>query len=476
MSTTETVRTRIAPSPTGEYHVGHLRTCLYDYALARKTGGQFVIRIEDTDQKRFVPGAQERILQVIKDYGLSWDEGPDVGGPYAPYVQTQRLDTYKKYIQELVDKGFAYYCFCTQERLDEIRTIQKAAKKIPKYDRHCLSLTKEEINQKIKDGVPYVIRLKMPDNETIIFKDIIRGEIKFNTKELDDQVLVKSNGIPTYHFAVVVDDHLMNITHIFRGEEWISSTPKQILLYRYLGWDVPQFAHLTVLLDPGGTKKMSKRNGSVSARSFLDDGYLPDAVLNFLMLLGWNPGTDKEIFTLEEFVQEFSLEHLHKKSPVFDRKKLDYFNGLYIRQKSIEELKPYFKKFLPDATDEQIDVLVPVLKERLVKFSDLKEQVKFLFEDVEYNKDLLLKKGTSPELAIDMLTKSKDIINEFSDLSNKFLELIKNNNWNTGEFFMVFRVAICGSVFTPPVIECLPALGKNNALRKIDLAITKLSE
>ena len=469
-----TVRTRIAPSPTGEYHIGHLRTCLYDYALAKKNNGQFVIRIEDTDQKRLVLGAQERILKDIKDYGMTWDEGPDIGGPFGPYIQTERLNIYQKYIKELLDKGLAYYCFCTEERLTEMREIQKAAHQIPKYDRHCLNLSKEEINAKLEKGEPYVIRMRVPDNQTITFIDAIRGPIKINTKDIDDQVLVKSDGIPTYHFAVVVDDYLMKISHIFRGEEWITSTPKQILLYQAFNWEVPIFAHLTVLMDPSGHGKMSKRKGSVSARSFLDDGYLPEALLNFLMLLGWNPGTDKELFTLDEFVKEFSLDHLHKKSPIFDRKKLDYFNGLYIRQKSNEDLLPYFKKFLPLASDEQIKILIPVLKERLVKFSDLNEQVKFLFEDVDYDKELLLKKGTSPELASEMLNKVKELFSDFTNLHDRIMTLIKDNNWNTGEFFMVFRVAICGSAFTPPVVECLPALGKEGTIRKLDLALEKL--
>lgn len=467
-------RTRIAPSPTGEYHIGHMRTCLYNYALSRQSGGQFIIRIEDTDQKRLVIGAQERILEVIKDYGLSWDEGPDIGGPYAPYVQTQRLNIYQKYIKKLLDEGLAYYCFCSQERLDEIRDEQKKLKQIPKYDRHCLKLTPQEINKKIENGEPYVVRMKMPDNETISFTDSIRGQISFNTKDLDDQVLIKSNGIPTYHFAAVIDDMLMKVTHVLRGEEWISSTPKQILLYKYLQAPLPQFVHLTVLLDPRGGK-MSKRNGSVSARSFLDEGYLPEAMLNFLMLLGWNPGTDQEIFSLDEFIKNFSLDHLHKKSPVFDRKKLDYFNGLYIRQKSDEKLFPYFKKFLPEATDEQINILIPVLKERLIKFSDLPQTLNFLFEDIEYDKNLLLKKGTQPDTAADMLRQTKKLLSEnFSDLQARLMNLIEKNNWNVGEYFMVLRVAICGSAFTPPIVEILPALGLEKTLHKLDLALDKL--
>ncbi|MDD3003223.1 MAG: glutamate--tRNA ligase [Candidatus Shapirobacteria bacterium] len=471
------IRTRIAPSPTGELHIGTLRTLLYDYALAKKNHGQFIFRLEDTDQKRYVPGSEKRLMEVIKDYGLSWDEGPDIGGPYSPYVQTQRLDIYQKYIKELLDKGLAYFCFCTQERLDDLRATQKAQKQIPRYDQHCFHLSKEEIKKNLDNKVPYTIRMVIPKNETIVFEDLIRGKIKFNTNEVDDQVLIKSNGIPTYHFAAVVDDYLMKITHVFRGEEWLTSTPKHLLLYRAFGWEPPQFAHLTVLLNPDGKGKMSKRSGSTHARAFLDDGYLPEAMLNFLMLLGWNPGTEKEFFTLDEFVEAFSINHLHKKSPIFDRKKLDYFNGYYLRQKSDEQLFVLFKKFLPQASKDQIKILVPVLKERIVKLSDLPVQTKFLFENVDYDKELLLKKGTDSKLAIDMLQKTKELINkDFSNLSERILELIKNNNWNVGEFFMVFRVVICGTVFTPPVVECLPALGQEKTLEKINIAILKLTE
>lgn len=472
--TSTTVRTRMAPSPTGEMHIGTLRTGLYAYAIAKHSGGQFIMRIEDTDQKRLVVDSDKRLLQTFKDFGLNYDEGPDIGGPYGPYVQTQRLDIYQEYIQELLDKGYAYYCFCTEDRLKEVRDIQKAAKKIPKYDRHCLSLSKEEINQKIKAGTPYVVRLRLPDNQDVVFDDLIRGQIKFNTADLDDQVLIKSNGIPTYHFAVVVDDHLMNISHVVRAEEWISSTPKHILLYKYLGWEIPKYAHVTVLLDPSHPGKMSKRHGAVFAQQFLDDGYLPEALLNFLMLLGWNPGTNQELFTLDDFVKQFSIEHLHKKAAIFDRKKLDYFNGLYIRKLSDENFGKYFKKFLPQITDDQVKILTPVLKERVVKFGDLKDQLKFLFEDVIYDKELLLKKGTSPELARLMLEKSIELLNNFDNLSERLLKLVENNNWNTGEFFMVFRVAICGVAFTPPVVECLPALGQENTIRKLRLALSLL--
>jgi glutamyl-tRNA synthetase len=474
------VRTRMAPSPTGDIHIGTLRTGLYAYALAKQNNGQFILRIEDTDQKRLVEGAAARTLQVFKDYGLIYDEGPDVGGPYGPYVQTKRLEIYQKYIKELLDKGFAYYCFCTQESLDEMRALQKAAKKVPKYDRRCLALTPDEIKQKIKNGEKYVVRLKIPDNETIVFNDLIHGEIKFNSNDLDDQVLIKSNGIPTYHFAVVVDDHLMQVSHIIRSDEWISSTPKHIILYRYFGWNVPQIAHLTVLLDPSHPGKMSKRYGSVFARQFIDEGYLPEAMLNFLMLLGWNPGTDRELFTLEDFVSEFKIDHLHKKAAIFDRKKLDYFNGLYIRQKTNDQLFPYFKKFLPEASDDQIKDLIPVLKDRIVKFSDLPLALNFLFQDIDYSDSLLLQRQTTPALAKDMLTQARQLLEKipnynFQALQTGLMDLIKQNNWNIGQFFMVFRVAICGVTQTPPVVDCLPVLSREATIRKIDFAISKLS-
>ncbi len=481
MSDTKTVRTRMAPSPTGEYHIGHIRTLLYNFAFAKQNNGQFVIRIEDTDQKRLVPGAMERILEVIKDYGLSWDEGPDIGGPYAPYVQTERLEIYQKYIQELIDKGAAYYCFCTSERLEQMRETQKAAHQLPKYDRHCLNLSQEEIQKNLDNKVPYVIRLKMPQNETIVFEDLVRGQIKFNTNDVDDQVLVKSNGIPTYHLAAGVDDHLMQISHVLRGDEWISSVPKQFVMYRYLGWEMPKFAHLPVFLDPDGKGKMSKRHGTVSARSFLDDGYLPDALLNFLMLLGWNPGDEREIFSLDDFIKEFKIERLHTKQPIFDRKKLDYFNGLYIRQKTDQELFPYFQKFLPQASESTINILIPLLKERITKFSDLITITKYLFEDVDYDINLLLQKGVDKDLATSFVQKSIELIQSqenFSDttkLQEKFLNLIAENSWHTGKFFMVFRIALAGVPITPPILETIQIIGKEKAIARLQLALSKLS-
>ena len=432
------IKTRYAPSPTGEIHIGALRTLLYNYAFAKHNDGHFVLRIEDTDRKRYVEGAEKRILEDIKSYGLSWDEGP--------FVQTERLEIYNEYIQKLIEQGNAYYCFCSPDRLKELKS---------KYDRHCLKLTKEEIEEKLKNHEPHVIRLKMPDNEVITFKDAVRGDISFNTKDLDDQVLIKSDGIPTYHFAVVIDDHLMEITHVLRGDEWISSTPKQILLYRYLGWEPPIFAHLTALLDPSHKGKMSKRSGSVFARQFLDDGYLPQAVLNYLMLLGWNPGTEQELFTLKEFVKTFSFEHLHKSQPVFDPVKLKYFNGLYIRQKSDEELA----KLLPDYDSRYI----PLIKSRMETLNDVAELLEFTTKDIEPPKDLI---------NLEMLQGIKTILEttefNFDALQEKFLALVKEKGYKTGDFFMTLRVAICGKKITPPIVESMIILGKETCLRKIN--------
>ena len=432
------VKTRYAPSPTGEVHVGALRTILYNYAFAKHNNGKFILRIEDTDQKRLVAGAIERIQKDILDMGLQFDEGP--------FVQTERLDIYNEYIQKLIDSGHAYYCFCSQDRLKELKS---------KYDRHCLKLSKEEIEQKLKNNEAHVIRLKLPDNEVVTFKDAVRGDISFNTKDLDDQVLIKSDGIPTYHFAVVIDDHLMEITHVMRGDEWISSTPKQILLYRYLGWETPIFAHLTALLDPENKGKMSKRHGAVFVRQFLDEGYLPQALLNYLMLLGWNPGTEQEIFTLDDFISQFSLEKLHKSQPVFDPVKLRYFNGLYIRQKSDEELS----KLIPDYDSR----FIPLIKSRIEILKDVNELLEFTKTDVVPPKELI---DIEKIKEIKIILETTDFT--FDTLQEKFLSLIKEKNYKTGDFFMSLRVAICGKKITPPIVESMIILGKETCLRKIN--------
>ncbi len=376
------VRTRIAPSPTGEdIHIGNLYTALMNFAWAKKNHGEFIVRIEDTDRERYVEGAEERILDSLKAYGLKPDEGVAIGGPFAPYRQSERLETYDKYAQELIAKGKAYYCFCTKDRLDELRKKQIAEKKTPRYDKHCKGITDCEL--RIKNGESYVIRLDVPEGEVVTFYDLIRGEISFETSNIDDQVLIKSDGYPTYHMAVVVDDHLMKITHVIRAEEWISSTPKHILLYKAFGWDLPVFAHLPILRNPDKSK-LSKRKNPVWARWYLDEGFLPEAVLNYLALMGWSHPDEKEIFSLEEFVSLFDLKDIKPVGPVFDLVKLRWMNQQYIQNLSDEELAERLQKFSKIAADmdqQLLKQLVPLVKSRMEILKDFDGLVGIFIED-----------------------------------------------------------------------------------------------
>ncbi len=376
----------MAPSPTGEYHIGHIRTILYDIAFAKKHKGKFIIRIEDTDRGRYVEGAMDRILDVIKDYGFTWDEGPRVGGSYGPYIQSERLPIYKKYALELVDKKAAYYCFCTTERLEQMREEQKKRGiTSPKYDKFCLRLTQEEIEKNLKEEKPYVIRLNVVPDKIITFDDVVFGKISVNSNEIDDQILLKSDGFPTYHLAVVIDDHLMEITHILRGNDWLPSTPKHIILYDAFGWELPTYIHLPNLKELGSTKKLSKRFGPVSAREFLDAGYLPEAMINFLMFLGWNPGTEKEIYSFEEFVKDFDVHKIHKTDLVaFNREKLDWMNGYYIQNMPTEQLLERLKTFYNADEDMQkffhhnksyLLSLVELAKTRIKRLKEFKDIV-----------------------------------------------------------------------------------------------------
>ena len=332
------VRVRFAPSPTGYLHVGGLRTALYNYLFARKNNGKFILRIEDTDRNRYVEGAVEKLISSLKWCGLEYDEGPDVEGQYGPYMQSERLALYKQHAQQLVDAGKAYYCFCTPERLEALREDQQR-RKLPqaKYNKLCLSLSKKEIDEKLSSGIQHVIRLNVEPDQKIIFDDIIRGKIEFESNNVDDQVLIKGDGYPTYHLANVVDDHLMEISHVIRGEEWLSSTPKHVLLYNFFGWEKPHFAHLPLLLNPDRSK-LSKRQGDVAVEDYRDKGYLKDALVNFVALLGWNAGDDQEFYYIDELIQKFSLEKVNKSGAVFDLEKLNWLNAEHLRKKSNDEL------------------------------------------------------------------------------------------------------------------------------------------
>lgn len=378
---TTPVRTRIAPSPTGQdLHIGNIYTGLLNWAYAHKNGGKFIIRIEDTDRERYISGSEERILASLKKFGLNYDEGPDIGGPFAPYRQSARLSTYKSYVEELVEKGYAYYCFCTKERLDSLRQDQISKKIQTRYDRYCLkNVTDPE--KKITAGEKYVIRMKAPDNQDIVFQDVIRGEVKINSAELDDQVLLKSDGYPTYHLGVVVDDHIMEISHVIRAEEWISSTPKHILLYKFFGWNLPVFAHVPLLRNLDRSK-LSKRKNPVWASWYIENGYLPEAMLNFLALLGWSHPEEHEIFSMEEFISLFDLKDINPVGPVFDINKLQWMNGIYIRERlTFEELKnrlgDFYKedddirRFL-ESKDSDVDLIIELARTRMNTLAEFK--------------------------------------------------------------------------------------------------------
>lgn len=465
----------MAPSPTGEYHVGHIATLLKNYAFAKKNHGQFVIRIEDTDQERKVAGAVERILDVIRDYGLDWDEGPGKGGPYGPYVQSERLAIYREKALELVAKHKAYYCFCTKDRLESLRQHQREAKQLSQYDGHCRRLTPEEVQAKLATGESYVIRLAVPDHQEVKFHDLIRGEIVINSDEVDDQVLLKSDGFPTYHLAVIVDDYLMKITHIMRGEEWISSTPKHILLYEAFGWEPPVYAHIPVFLNPDGKGKMSKRKGTVSARSFLDQGYLPEAMLNFFMILGWAPHDQREILSLDEYVQEFDPQDISAKSVVFDLQKLRWLNGIYIRSLSLAVLIEKLQPFLPaDFPAEKTTQIVELVKERLEVLSDLDSLTEFFYRPISLDQTMLLKKGDQ-DLVGRQLSETVPVLKTLSAWTTPAIEqairsLQEQHDWKRSQYFMMIRVAITGRTATPPLFETMTVLGREETLERLTQA------
>ena len=478
------IRTRMAPSPTGEFHIGHLRTLLYDYALAKKSGGEFILRIEDTDQSRYVEGSVERMLKVIKDYGLAWDEGPEVGGPYEPYFQSQRLDIYKKYALELVEKGHAYYCFCDEQRLENMRNEQKENGLVSKYDKFCLNLSKEDIKRNLEMKKPYVIRLNVPSDETVEFEDTVLGKLSFPSNDIDDQILIKSDGFPTYHLAVVVDDYLMKITHILRGRDWLPSTPKHVLLYKYFGWEKPIFVHLPLLRESDSTRKLSKRYGSVSAHEFLQEGYLPEALLNFIMFLGWNPGTEREVYSLDDFVKDFSIEKIQKSEmAAFDRQKLLWFNGLYIRNLPLEDLwnrvlkwhEEYSEKLnLKNSTDARNLKILEIVRERMKKLSEFNDITFYFFEEPKIDKKTAEKFSDDSKRAHEIIDNFIEVYKNIpsekwnvSDLDAISHEKLAEFSYKPKEAFMTIRYITTGCESTPPLFDVLGLLGKEETLKRL---------
>ena len=503
------IRTRFAPSPTGYLHVGSLRTALYNYLFACHNGGSFILRIEDTDRSRYVEGSIENLIKILDLVGLEYDEGVILDnnrkiinkGNFGPYTQSRRLDIYKKHADELLKNDYAYFCFCSQERLEEMRKEQQERKLPPMYDGKCKSLDEKEIGEMIKKNVPRTIRLKVPKEGFIEFEDRIYGKIKIENKLIDDQVLVKSDGYPTYHLASVVDDHLMGISHVIRGEEWLPSTPKHILLYKAFGWKTPEFAHLPLLLNPDKSK-LSKRQGDVAVEEYFKKGYLPEALLNFVLLLGWNPKTEEEIFSLEEMTKRFDLSGVNKTGAVFNIEKLDWINGIYIRNTPTEKLAelcvPYLKKAgliekIPDtkyqisSTGEKIsfDYLKKVIaleQERMKKLSEIGELVKFIFVDrLEYKKELLVWKKMKPEevknnleLAYNELEKLDGKNFTKDNLEKVLRKSMEEKNIRTGELLWPLRVALTGLKGSPGPFEVAEVLGKKKVLKRIEEGIKKI--
>lgn len=476
------VRVRIAPSPTGYPHIGTIWQALVNFSFAKKHKGQFIVRIEDTDRERLVPDAEKKLFEALDWFGLTPNESPIHGGNYGPYRQSERLHLYKKYAQILVDKGCAYYCFCSQKRIDEVRKEMKKKGQPPMYDGYCRKINPQEAKKRVERGEKYVIRLKVPKNKTIIVDDLLRGKIKFNSNLVDDQILLKSDGYPTYQLAVVVDDYLMKISHMVRGEEWISSAPKPVLIYEFLGWQKPVFVHTPLLRNPDKSK-LSKRQGHASVSWYQKQGYLPEAILNFLALLGWSHPEEKTIFSLKEFIKYFDLKDLSPVGPVVDLKKLDYINGVYIRKTSNEKLlqliKPHLKVWKLEIGNWKLKKIIPLIKERIVKLTDANDLIDFFVKDIKYDSKLLFAKGGDKKLVKKQLSA---VVEELSTIKNWNLKnitksmqtLYEGNKWNRSQFFMALRVAVTGKTITPPLFESMEILGKKKTLQKIKTALKKL--
>jgi glutamyl-tRNA synthetase len=475
-------RVRFAPSPTGYLHVGGLRTALYNYLFARKTGGTFILRIEDTDRTRYVEGAVENLIQTLAWSGLDFDEGPTRGGDRGPYIQSERLDIYRKHVDELLGKGHAYHCFCTPERLEEMRKQQEKMRIAPKYDRQCLRLTDDEVSRRIAEGAPHVVRMKIPESVTIAIDDLIRGRVEFQSDRVDDQVLMKSDGYPTYHLANVVDDRLMGVTHVIRGEEWLSSTPKHSLLYGYFGWEIPRFAHLPLLLN-ADRSKLSKRQGDVAVEDYRAAGYLPGALVNFVALLGWNPGDDREIFSLEELVQEFTLERVGKSGAIFNVEKLKWINQQHLRRLDasviIAKVKPVLTKAGLDWRDDAyLARVVGAMRERLNSFDDFNSFGRYFFADPDTYDEAARKKNWSEQSPAHLgaLIAALGGVPDFTEasLEDALKGVAAAAGVGPGKIIHAARLALSGISIGPGLYELMAVLGRETVLRRLQKAVDVL--
>ncbi len=476
-----TVRVRFAPSPTGSLHIGSVRTTLYNYFFAKQNKGTLVLRIEDTDQDRLVAGAVDSIYDGLHWMGVTWDEGPREGGPHAPYIQSERLPLYQKAAQDLVDSGAAYFCFCSKERLAAMRAQQQARKEITRYDRHCRSIEPKEAAERARSET-HVVRLKVPDQGVIGVDDLVYGRVEWPIETIEDQVLLKSDGFPTYHLAVVVDDHLMGITHIFRGEDWLPSTPKHLLVFQAFGWPVPPIAHFPNVLGADG-KKLAKRHGATKVEQFRADGYLPEAMANYLALIGWSPGTEEEIFGVDGLIAKWRIDQVQKAGGKWDRDRLDWFNGVWIRRLSEQDLLGRLDPFLPAEWDRSvIGKALPLMRERMRTLAEGRELVRFLFTD-EFPLDAATqvpKKKDAVGAAL-ALERSAAALRETTPwaaagVDAALRKVATDLGWNIREVAHTVRVAVMAVPIGLPLFESLELLGRERALARIARASEILGE
>jgi len=482
-------RVRFAPSPTGHMHLGSARTALYDYLLARQSGGQFILRIEDTDQKRYVQGAEKELVDGLHWLGLEWDEGPDIGGEYGPYRQSERKEIYQKYARQLIENNHAYYCFCTQDRLKNVREEQIKNKIQAKYDGTCRDIPIDKADQRIKNGESHVIRFKMPKTGTTTVHDHLRGDIVVENSTLDDSIIVKSDGLALYHLAAPIDDHLMKITHVLRGSEWLPTFPLHGLIHRAFGWEEPVWVHLSVFLKPSGKGKMSKREAielandgkSIFIKDLLELGYLPEAIINWIALMGWSYDDHTEFFLMNDLIEKFSLEKLNPSPAAINFTKFDYFNGLHIRRLSIPELskriKPFFLEKGINPSEEKLLMLTPIIQERLQTLDDAPDLAGFLFdEDIEINPEDLIAKNTTKVESLMILKKIYEIISKNLNINHAVIEppmreFVETSGYKPGQVFGILRVAVTGSMISPPLFETMEIIGREKVISRLEDSI-----
>ncbi|MBQ1632414.1 MAG: glutamate--tRNA ligase [Clostridia bacterium] len=478
------VRTRFAPSPTGYMHLGNLRSALYTYLYAKANGGKFILRIEDTDQSRYVAGAVDVIYRTLKSIGMQWDEGPDIGGDFGPYVQSERKNMYLPYAEQLVKAGKAYYCFCTEEELSARREEAQKRGETFKYDKHCLHLSPEEVQRRIAAGEPYVIRQNVPEHGEASFDDVLYGHIAVDCSDLDDMILIKADGMPTYNFANVIDDHTMGITHVMRGNEYLSSTPKYNLLYEAFGWEKPVYIHMTPIMRDA-THKLSKRDGDAYFEDYINKGYLKEAIVNYVALLGWNPGDEREFFTMDELINAFSVEGMSKSPAIFDVNKLTWMNAEYVRRLTPEQFTeyalPYYEK--AGVSAEHADLLARILQQRTEVFTQIPEMLDFIPQLPDYDVELFTNKKskTNPEIAKHVLEIAIEALDalpawEEQPIHDALLGLAEKEGMKNGTMLWPVRIALAGKQVTPGgAIEIAILLGREESMRRLHVGLDKLN-